>query len=259
MFESFLTPSLFDVLDILVVALLLYYLYRLVKGTAAVNIFLGIAIFYGFWKLTHFLEMKLISNFLDRFASLGMFALIVVFQQEIRKFLLLLGSANFSKQNNLFDRIRFFRKSKVDTTYIEDVVEACYILSENKTGAIIVIQRITKLEFVKNTGDEMQAKLTIPLVESIFHKTGPLHDGAIVVEDGIITATRVILPVSNERNIPGRFGLRHLAAVGITNKTDALALVVSEETGEVSFIKEGEFQLFENKQDLMQKLEKHLT
>ncbi len=257
MFDSSFTPGFFDILDILLVAFLLYSLYRLVKGTAAINIFIGIAVFYIVWKLTQFLEMKLISNFLERFASLGMFALIVVFQQEIRKFLLLVGSANFSKKGNLVDRLSFFRKKKTNVGYLNELVKALYKLSESKTGALIVLQRVTSLDFVKNTGDEMSILLNVPIIESIFFKNSTLHDGAIIIEDGYITATRVILPVSNERNIPNRFGLRHRAAIGITNKTDALALVVSEETGQISFIREGEFQLFENREELLQKLQHH--
>lgn len=257
MLDSFLTPSFFDVLDILLVAFLLYSVYRLVKGTAAINIFIGIAIFYIVWKLTQVLEMKLLSNFLERFASLGMFALIVVFQQEIRNFLLLVGSAKFSKKGNLIDRLNFFGKKNKNSSYLTDLVKALYKLSNSKTGALIVLRRVTSLDFVKNSGDEMNIQLNVPIIQSIFFKNSTLHDGAMVVEDGVITATRVILPVSNERNIPNRFGLRHRAAIGITNKTDSLALVVSEETGQISFIKEGEFQLFVNREELLQKLQQH--
>lgn len=257
MLDSFLTPSFFDVLDILLVGFLLYSVYRLVKGTAAINIFIGIAVFYVVWKLTQFLEMKLISNFLERFASLGMFALIVVFQQEIRKFLLLVGSANFSKKGNILDRIKFFGKKNKNASYLSDLVKALYKLSDTKTGALIVLQRVTNLDFVKETGDRMNIELNVPIIQSIFFKNSTLHDGAMIIEDGVITATRVILPVSNERNIPNRFGLRHRAAIGITNKTDALALVVSEETGQISYLKEGDFQLFENREELLNKLQQH--
>ncbi len=143
--------------------------------------------------------MELLSSVLDQFVGVGMFALIVVFQQEIRKFLLMIGSANITYNG------RFFR------------------------NLLIVIQRSTKLDFVKNSGDEMNIELNQPIIESIFFKNSPLHDGAMVIEENKVTATRVILPVSNDRSIPLRFGLRHRAAVGITEKTDALALVVSME------------------------------
>jgi DNA integrity scanning protein DisA with diadenylate cyclase activity len=127
------------------------------------------------------------------------------------------------------------------------------------TGALIIIQKSTKLDFVKNSGDEMNIELNQPIIESIFFKNSPLHDGAIVIEGNKITATRVILPVSNDRSIPLRFGLRHRAAVGISEKTDALALVVSEETGQISFLKDGKFVMFEDTNDLINKLKEDLT
>ena len=131
-------------------------------------------------------------------------------------------------------------------------------MGRTKTGALIVIQRSTKLDFVKNSGDEMNIELNQPIIESIFFKNSPLHDGAMVIEENKVTATRVILPVSNDRSIPLRFGLRHRAAVGITEKTDALALVVSEETGQISYIRDGEFTMFESNTELRERLKEDL-
>ena len=252
---DFLDIGFFDILDILLVAFLLFYIYRLVKGSAAINIFIGIVIIYLLWQLTLLLNMEMFSNVLGQFIGVGMFALIVVFQQEIRKFLLMIGSTNFSSKKGFLQKINFSSKSLDDLAYLEDLVEACQNMGNTKTGALIVLQRNTKLDFVKNTGDEMQIEFNIPILESIFYKNSPLHDGAIVIEDAKITATRVILPVSNDRNIPLRFGLRHRAAIGITEKTDALALVVSEETGQISYIKDGEFRIFDNEKDLVKKLQ----
>ena len=252
---DFLDIGFFDILDILLVAFLLFYIYRLVKGSAAINIFIGIVIIYLLWQLTLLLNMEMFSNVLGQFIGVGMFALIVVFQQEIRKFLLMIGSTNFSSKKGFLQKINFSSKSLDDLAYLEDLVEACQNMGSTKTGALIVLQRNTKLDFVKNTGDEMQIEFNIPILESIFYKNSPLHDGAIVIEDAKITATRVILPVSNDRNIPLRFGLRHRAAIGITEKTDALALVVSEETGQISYIKDGEFRIFDNEKDLVKKLQ----
>ncbi|GGE09951.1 diadenylate cyclase CdaA [Psychroflexus salis] len=252
---DFLDIGFFDILDILLVAFLLFYIYRLVKGSAAINIFIGIVIIYLLWQLTLLLNMEMFSNVLGQFIGVGMFALIVVFQQEIRKFLLMIGSTNFSSKKGFLQKINFSSKSLDDLAYLEDLVEACQNMGSTKTGALIVLQRNTKLDFVKNTGDEMQIEFNIPILESIFYKNSPLHDGAIVIEDAKITATRVILPVSNDRNIPLRFGLRHRAAIGITEKTDALALVVSEETGQISYIKDGEFRIFNNEKDLVKKLQ----
>jgi uncharacterized protein (TIGR00159 family) len=251
---DFLEIGFFDILDIILVAFLLFYVYRLVKGSAAINIFIGIVIIYLLWQLTLLLNMEMFSNVLGQFIGVGMFALIVVFQQEIRKFLLMIGSTNFSSKRGFLRKISFSSKSGESLTYLEDLVQACKKMGTTHTGALIILQRNTKLDFIKNSGDQMQIEFNIPIVESIFYKNSPLHDGAVVIEDGIITATRAILPVSNDRSIPLRFGLRHRAAIGITEKTDALALVVSEETGQISYIKDGEFRIFDDDEDLVSKL-----
>lgn len=246
-----------DIIDIVLVAFLLYYLYNLVKGTVAINIFIGIVILYGIWKLTELLEMQLLSKILGGFLGVGMFALIVVFQQEIRKFLLMVGTTNFSARKKLFKRLNLFEDADVATN-INAIVGALTKMSKAHTGAIIVIQRNNSLEFVKNTGDPMNVEVNQPILESIFYKNSPLHDGALIIEDNTITATRVILPVSNEKSIPQRFGLRHRAALGITEKTDAVCLVVSEETGQISYLKEGDFVLYEDLDDLKRMLEDDL-
>ncbi len=246
-----------DIIDIVLVAFLLYYLYNLVKGTVAINIFIGIVILYGIWKLTELLEMQLLSKILGGFLGVGMFALIVVFQQEIRKFLLMVGTTNFSARKKLFKRLNLFEDAEVATN-ISAIIGAVAKMSKSHTGAIIVIQRNNSLEFVKNTGDPMNVEVNQPILESIFYKNSPLHDGALIIEDNTITATRVILPVSNEKSIPQRFGLRHRAALGITEKTDAVCLVVSEETGQISYLKDGDFVLYEDLDDLRKIMENDL-
>tara|TARA_B100001146_G_scaffold209472_1_gene206481 strand:+ start:40712 stop:41497 length:786 start_codon:yes stop_codon:yes gene_type:complete len=247
-----------DIIDIVLVAFLLYYLYKLVKGTVAINIFVGIVILYAIWKLTELLQMELFSKILGGFLGVGMFALIVVFQQEIRKFLLMLGSTNFKARKRFFKRFNLLSKEATTLHNTKAIVDACRKMSKTKTGALIVIQRNNSLDFVKNTGDTMNAEVNRPIIESIFFKNSPLHDGAIIIEDNTITATRVILPVSNDRRIPQRFGLRHRAAVGITEKTDAVCLVVSEENGQISYLKEGDFVLFEDMEELKNQLEADL-
>ncbi len=256
---DFLNLRILDIVDIVFVAILLFYLYKLVKGTVAVNIFIGIVIVYLIWKLTQLLQMELLSNVLGEFIGVGMFALIVVFQQEIRKFLLMIGSSNFTQQGKIFRQLRFLKDDSELQTNLIALVKACESMCRTYTGALIIIQKSTKLDFVKNSGDEMNIELNQPIIESIFFKNSPLHDGAIVIEGNKITATRVILPVSNDRSIPLRFGLRHRAAVGISEKTDALALVVSEETGQISFLKDGKFVMFEDTNDLTNKLKEDLT
>lgn len=256
---DFLNLRILDIVDIVFVAILLFYLYKLVKGTVAVNIFVGLVIVYLIGKLTQLLEMELLSSVLGEFIGVGMFALIVVFQQEIRKFLLMIGSTNFTQRRKFFRQLKFVKDDSQVNTNVNAIVKACEAMGRTFTGALIIIEKSTKLDFVKNSGDEMNIELNQPIIESIFHKSGPLHDGAMVVEDNKITATRVILPVSNDRSIPLRFGLRHRAAVGITEKTDALALVVSEETGQISYLKDGEFVMFEGTEELVAKLKDDLT
>ena len=227
-------------------AALLFYLYRLVKGTVAINIFIGIVILYTVWKFTELLEMELFSKILGGFLGAGVFALIVVFQQEIRKFLLMVGSTNFKARKKFFKQFNLNNTGDSVSTNVQDILAACKKMGAQYAGALIVIERNTNLDFVKNTGDRMNAEVNQPIIESIFFKNSPLHDGAMVIEGNTITATRVILPVSNDRNIPLRFGLRHRAAIGITEKTDALCLVVSEENGQISYIKDGEFIAYDN-------------
>ncbi len=246
-----------DIVDIVLVAFLLYYIYRLIKGTVAINIFIGIVIIYAIWKITELLEMELFSKILGGFLGVGMFALIVVFQQEIRKFLLMVGSTNFSARRKFIKQFRL-GNTKI-LTNIEAIVHACERMGRSKTGALIVFQRNNNLDFVKSTGDNMNIAINQPIIESIFFKNSPLHDGAIIIEDNTITATRVILPVTNDREIPQRYGLRHRAAVSITEKTDALCIAVSEENGQISYLKEGDFVLFENLDELSKLLEKDLS
>ena len=225
---DFIEFRFLDILDIALVAILLYYIYRLIKGTAAINIFLGIAIVYLIWKLTVALKMELLSDILGKFLGGGFIALIIVFQQEIRKFLLMVGSTNFAAKKGFLKRFKFSTAFKDDnsTTNVDDLVSACDEMSKTKTGALIILQRNNNLEFVKQTGDKMQAEVNKPLLTSIFYKNSPLHDGAIIIEDNLITATRVILPVEEGVSIPARFGLRHRAALGMTLRSDAVALVV---------------------------------
>lgn len=257
---DFIDLRFLDIIDILLVATLLYYIYKLVRGSSAINIFIGIVIIYGVWQLTKALNMLMLSTVLGEFIGVGMFALIVVFQQEIRKFLLMVGSTNFTSRKRFFTQLKFLKDNtkNLTTTNITAIIKACENMSNSKTGALIIIKRHTSLDFLKKSGDQMENKVNSPIIESIFYKNSPLHDGAMVVENNYITATRVILPVSSDIKIPLRFGLRHRAAVSITQKTDALALVVSEENGQISYIKNGEFVKYLSHNNLIQKLNEDL-
>ncbi|SFW38249.1 diadenylate cyclase [Cellulophaga fucicola] len=250
-FLNFLDFKITDVIDIILVAVLLYYIYKLVRGSVAINIFIGIVIVWALWKLTELLDMKMISSMVGGFMNIGLIALIIVFQQELRKFLLMIGSTNFANKRNFIKHFKFLKQEAMTSdTNVEAIVTACDKMGKTKTGALLVLERTNSLDFVKSSGDKMNIEVTQPILESIFYKNSPLHDGAAVLVNNTIVATRVILPVSQERTIPLRFGLRHRAAVGITEKTDSLALVVSEETGAISYIKNGEFVLYKDLDEL---------
>lgn len=255
---DFIEFSLLDVLDILLVALLLYYIYKLLKGTVAINIVIGIAIIFVIWKITEALKMEMLSGILGTLLGGGVVALIIVFQQEIRKFLLMIGTTNFTNKRSFLKQLKFLQteiSSEIDSGVILD---ACKNLSKTKTGALIVIERTNALDFLINTGDTMNAQVNEAILESVFYKNSPLHDGALIIRDNFIVATRVVLPISDSTRIPARFGLRHRAAIGISEKTDAVCLLVSEETGEISYIKDGGFELYADFNELNEKLKKDL-
>lgn len=251
--------GIIDFIDVFLVAILLYYIYKLVKGTVAINIFIGIIIIYAVWKLTDFLKMNMLHNIFDGFIKVGIIALIVVFQPEIRKFLLMVGSTNLGRKGKFFSKMTFLKTEAENETNIDAIIAACNKMGTTLTGALIVLERNNNLDFLIGTGDAMNISVTQPIIESIFFKNSPLHDGAIIIENNIVKATRVILPVNNEKKIPERFGLRHRAAIGITEKTDALAIVVSEESGQISYIKNGEFVMFKDTQDLSEIIKKDLA
>ncbi len=256
---DFLHISFLDILDIVLVAVLLYYMYRLIRGTAAYNIFIGIAIIYLIWKITVALKMELLSDILGKFLGGGFIALIIVFQQEIRKFLLMVGSTNFASKKGFLRHLKFLKTEIATPNEVEELVTFCEEMSKIRTGVLIVLARDNSLEFVKMTGDSQHIVVNKSILKSIFYKNSPLHDGAVIVENNIITATRVILPIENTIDIPAHFGLRHRAALGISTRTDAVVLVVSEETGQISYINNGVFVLFEDMEDLKEMIKEDLN
>jgi uncharacterized protein (TIGR00159 family) len=257
---DFLEITFIDIIDIILVTVLLFYLYKLLRGTVAINIFLGIVIIYLIWKFTDVLNMNVLSNLLGKFISVGFFALIVVFQQEIRKFLLLLGSTNFTTKKNILKYFKFLNNTnEIISLDIKTLILSCEKMSSEKTGAIIVIERENNLEFLKNTGDKTKIRITSQILETIFFKNSPLHDGAVIIKDNSIIATRIVLPVSESESIPKNFGLRHKAGIGISEKTDSIVLVISEQTGKVSYIKDGEFENFISFKKLSNQIKKDLS
>jgi uncharacterized protein (TIGR00159 family) len=257
---DFIDFSFIDVIDILLVAFLLLYLYKLLKGTVAINIFIGIVIIYLIWRLTDLLNMDVLSNLLGKFISVGFFALIVVFQQEIRKFLLLLGSTNFASRRNMIRYFRFLNQDKrVTDLNFEVLVDSCEEMSKNKTGAIIVIQRNNNLEFTFSQNNRVNMQLSPHILQSVFFKNSPLHDGAVVLKNNTIIAARVVLPLTDKTKLPNQYGLRHRAGMGISEKTDALVIVISEQTGKIFYIKDGELHPQDSLISLKETLSKDLS
>ncbi len=231
--------SLIDVIDIILFAFLLYEVYNLVKGTAAIRIFIGIIAVYLIWRIVRALQMELLSEILGQFISVGFIALIVVFQPEIRQFLLMVGNTRIIKTSR--KRLLFW-KFKIENPinlHVDTIVKACKKMADTRTGALIVIARLNELEAYVETGQVVDARISEFLLETIFFKNSPLHDGAVIISGGTIRAARCILPLSSNSSIPPHCGLRHRAAVGITEKSDSIAIIVSEEKGTISYCIEG--------------------
>lgn len=231
-----------DIVDIVLVALMLFYIYRLMRESRSLNVFYGILVFVLVWLfVSQVLEMKLLGSILDKLVSVGVIGLIVLFQEEIRHFLYNLGA--HQKAKNLIRWFRGSREQEADKESIMPIVMACMNMARGKVGALIVIERSTPLDDIVDTGDVIDAKINQRLIENIFFKNSPLHDGAMVISNKRIRAAGCILPVSHKTDIPKELGLRHRAAMGISQDSDAVAIVVSEETGRISVAVKGEFQL----------------
>ncbi|MCM1312783.1 MAG: diadenylate cyclase CdaA [Roseburia sp.] len=233
-----------DAIDILCVAFLLYYVYKLMKDSGSLNVFYGILVFIVTWILvSQVLEMKLLGSIFDKLVSVGVLALIILFQEDIRRFFLTLGS-----QRKLSLLRRFFRKERNkehedQNPEILQIVMACDYMSKNLVGALIILERGMSLTDIIKSGEFIDANINTELIKNIFFKNSPLHDGAMIISRGRITAAGCILPVSHSLNIPKELGLRHRAALGITQQSDAIAIIVSEETGAISIAQRGEFKL----------------
>lgn len=237
----FITFRWLDLIDILLVAIIMFQLYKLVKGTVAIRIFLGILAIYLFWKIVEALQMELLSEILGQFIGVGVLALIIVFQQEIRRFLLLIGNNSFfsSGKSGKFFSLLKPNENKRETLNFKQVVKAVSALSKTKTGALIIIDSHSELKYYASSGEKINATVSAAMLESIFFKNSPLHDGGVILENNTIIAARCILPVSENQEFPSHFGLRHRAAAGITETSRSIAIIVSEETGKISLAKEG--------------------
>jgi len=250
---GFLEIRFLDIVDFLLVGFLLYQIYKLLRGSLAFNIFLGLLLIYLLWWLVKTLNMQLLAGILDQFISVGVIALLIVFQPEVRRFLLFIGKGSILKKGGLWRRLSFSKDwglSAQVEQHKSEIILALNNLSKAKTGAIIVFAKTSKLQFFANTGVIIDGIISSKLLESIFDKKSPLHDGAIIIAGNKVTAANCVLPVSENPDLPSRIGLRHKAAVGITEHSDATAIIVSEEKGNISYAKEGKLKLTVNEQEL---------
>ncbi len=234
-----ITP--FSILDIVLLAIIIYQLYNLIRGTIAANIFIGLALIYLLYFIVPETKMPLLAGILKKVADVGIIAVIVLFQQEIRRFLLLVGK-NASLQRNKAWWQYFFGKTQVEKdnyARIKPIIDACKSVKRTRTGALIVFAKYYDEQFYQNSCEVIDAKISKRLIESIFQKNSPLHDGAVVISENKIKSASCILPLTEKTDLPTQFGLRHRAGIGVTEANDATAIIVSEETGEISYAKQG--------------------
>lgn len=236
---GFLDVTWVDLVDIGLVSVLLYQVYKLIRGSIAVNIFLGVLALYLIYLIVKAAQMELLATILGQFMGVGVLAMIILFQPEIRKFLLVIGGTEF--RDNFLKTLSNWRSEYNDESDIHQVMEAAKTLKATKTGALIVFSRDSELKFYAETGEALDSEVTKGLILSIFNKYSPLHDGAIIINKGRIKAARCVLPVSENDHLPPHFGMRHRAAVGMSEGTDTLVMAISEETGRLILARNGKF------------------
>jgi diadenylate cyclase len=256
---GFIEISWIDVIDIILVSFLLYQLYKLLRGSIAIKIFLGLLSIYLIYLIVKALRMELLTAILGQFIGVGVLAALILFQQEIRKFLLLVGKTTAFNNEKFFNRWPWKKTFKTKETFnLNPVIESAKILGSTNTGALIVFAKSSELKFYAESGDILDAQISKRLIISVFQKTSPLHDGAMIISNGRIKAARCILPVSESNELPASFGLRHRAAIGMTEVTDSIVLVVSEETGQISLAINGKMDTNLSKSELKSKLNFYL-
>ena len=240
---EFLHFSWVDILDILMVAAIIYLVFRWIRGSTAINIFIAIIIVIVIRVIAEALGMKMISSLLGTLIDMGAVALVVIFQPEVRRFLSTVGrkaGSSLEKQPFLQKIFPSWRRRRVDARALQEITEACREMSAQKTGALILIQNKNSLEDIVATGDIVDAEIGRRLIMNIFFKNSPLHDGAMVIGGNRIVAARCTLPITERTDLPARYGMRHKAAIGISEQCDADVVVVSEETGGISFVRGGQ-------------------
>ena len=256
---GFLEVSWVDIIDISLVSILLYQVYKLIRGSIALKIFLGILALYLIYLIVRAAQMELLGSILGQFMGVGVLAAIILFQPEIRKFLLLIGRTTEFNRGNFFKNLLNVKTGFHDDFDISPVIEAAKSLAATNSGALIVFSRDTELKFYAESGDMLNADVSKRLLLAIFSKVSPLHDGAVIIYKGKIKAARCILPVTENDNLPAHYGLRHRAALGMSETTDTLVMVVSEETGSFSIAKNGKLSYNISAQEMREKIVDYLN
>ena len=257
---GFPTLRIVDIFDIAIVAILVYYVYRMIRGTNVMLIFWALIVLLVGWQVANLLDMRLLRAILGAIASVGLIALVVIFQPEIRKFLLFLGTKT-QLDESLWQRLQFWRhtaKKRPSVNY-EAYINACMHMSQSKTGALIVFRRQNEVEEIIDTGERIDSLASSALLEALFFKNSPLHDGAVVAHGNRLVAARCILPVTSRLDIDPNLGLRHRSAIGVTEQLDVLSVVVSEETGAISYAIGGTIHPNVSPVELRQALEKYVN
>ena len=249
---GFLNLSFIDIIDILLVAIIIYLVFRWIRGSSAMGVFTAILLLLFVRVIAGALNMKLMTAVMSTVLDVGVLALIIIFQPEIRR--LLMGIGNKYRRTphlaELLDKFLGVKEDSLDSGVVNEIAEACRQMGEDKTGALIVIPQKDQIDYIKETGDEVDAMVSRRLIMNIFFKNSPLHDGAMVIDGGRIAAARCTLPITERQDIPAHYGMRHKAAIGMSETCDAVILVVSEETGHISYVRNGKIQAIGNISEL---------
>ena len=247
MIQAFITIRIIDIIDILLVAFLMYQIYMLIRDTLAIHIFVAIIAILLLWKIVELTQMKLLGSILGQIIGAGVIAIIVLFQPEIRRFLIYMGTKYFGNTRITLEGLFMSDIHVGGTININAIVKACINMAKNKTGALIVLKRRSPLNVYEESGDIIDGLTSNRLLETIFSKNSPLHDGAVIIINERIRAARCVLPVSDNFSLPPNYGMRHRAGIGLTEQTDALVIMISEETGEISLAESGHITVVDSK------------
>lgn len=258
---GFLEITFWDIVDVVIFGYLLYLIYKLLKGAVAFYIFLGLIMLYGMWWVFKLMNMNLMSTMLGQFTNIGVILLIVVFQPEIRQFLIMLGTTATKQRFSFLKKLRnlegFGDAGSKKENLIEEIKGALMSMSKSKTGALILFTREDQLSAFKSSGVHLDARISHLIIESIFEKNSPMHDGAMIIVRDRVFAASCILPISYDPSLPLKFGLRHRAAIGASEIADVVAIVISEESGTISYVQGGKIEEIESDAQLTIILEQH--